>query len=226
MKVVNIAIDGYVGSGKTTLAKGLAQKLGYKFFDTGAIYRGFACEFLNSGLDEKMIDENFVKEFIASLNFEVKFKGDVEHIIINGTDYTASLRECEVSRLSAILAPYESIQNAVKKVQRKFAKHNSCVMEGRDVGFDVLPNADYKFFLTADENVRAKRRYDELISKNKQVSFKNVLKDLRERDYADVHRKVAPLKMAEDAILVDNTNMDLDTALEYCLKIISKTEVN
>ena len=226
MKPLNIAIDGTVGSGKSSLAKALAKELDIMFFDTGALYRAFACEFIAKKFDESVINEKFVENFAKKLNFEVFFEENVEHIKINGVDYTQDLRHSETSRLSAILSPYSSIQNKVKEIQREFAKNNSCVMEGRDVGFDVLPNADFKFFLTADENVRANRRLAELKKSGKNISFEEVLKDLKKRDYMDINRKVAPLKMADDAILIDNSKLNLEKTLEKCLKIIKKSQKN
>ena len=216
--MINIAIDGHVGSGKSTLAKGLAKKLGFKVLDTGAIYRGFACAFKDKGYTE--INDATIEDFVKDAKVEIFFEGELQHVLVNSKDYTAFLREEEISLLSSKVSPYKVLREKVKQLQREFAGKYNCIMEGRDIGTVVLPNADVKFFITASEVVRAQRRYLQYKDKKDGPSFEEVLQDLRERDYRDEHREVAPLKPASDAIIVDTSNMTLEESIDYCLKII------
>lgn len=216
--MINIAIDGTVGSGKSTLARGIADRLGFHVLDTGAIYRALACSFR----DEKhsKIDEQEVEEFIKDKKIEVFFVGKNQHVSVNGVDYTDMLREEEISNLASQISPYPVLREKVRELQQEFAKRYDCIIEGRDIATDVLPNADFKFFLTAKPEIRAMRRYQQ--SQEKNISYEEVLKDLKERDYRDEHRKVAPLKPAKDSIIVDNSQMTLEQTIEYCLNIINK----
>ena len=217
--MINIAIDGHVGSGKSTLARGLAKKLGFNVFDTGAIYRGLACEFKEKGY--KSIDENTILDFISSVEVKIFFEGDVQHVVVNGHDHTPNLRREEISMLSAQISPFPKLREKVKDLQRHFAKEYNCIMEGRDIGTVVLPNADVKFFITASEEVRAQRRFDQVKDKPNSPSYQEILNDLRERDYKDEHRTIAPLKPAKDAIILDTSNMTLDDPIHKCIEIIN-----
>ena len=225
-KFVNIAIDGYVCSGKSTIAKELARRLGYNVFDTGAVYRGIACAFKYLKGDENVIDEKTMKNFANQIFVEIKFVNGLQHVLVNGVDHTKELRTEEISTLSAKLSPYMSIREKVLKIQRKFAEKNNTVMEGRDIGSEVLPNADFKFFITADEKVRATRRYEQQKARgNFDVTFEQVLEDLRDRDYKDTHREHGAIKKTADAHTIDTTNQTLDESVEQCLEIIkSKIE--
>ena len=218
--MINIAIDGHVGSGKSTLARGLAKKLGFNVFDTGAIYRGLACEFKEKGY--KSIDENTISDFISSVEVKIFFEDDVQHVVVNGHDHTPNLRREEISMLSAQISPFPKLREKVKDLQRHFAKEYNCIMEGRDIGTVVLPKADVKFFITASEEVRAQRRFDQVKDKPNSPSYQEILNDLRERDYKDEHRTVAPLKPAKDAIILDTSNMTLDDTINKCIEIINK----
>ena len=217
--MINIAIDGHVGSGKSTLAKGLAKRLGFNVFDTGAIYRGLACEFKEKGY--KSIDENTISDFISSVEVKIFFEDDVQHVVVNGHDHTPNLRREEISMLSAQISPFPVLRDKVKDLQRHFAKEYNCIMEGRDIGTVVLPNADVKFFITASEEVRAQRRFAQVKDKPNSPSYQEILNDLRERDYKDEHRTVAPLKPAKDAIILDTSNMTLDDTINKCIEIIN-----
>ena len=216
--MINIAIDGHVGSGKSTLARGLADKLGFKVFDTGAIYRGLACAFKNSHYNDN--NEENIKDFLKDLDVKIFFKNKLQHVVVFNTDYTPYLRLEEISMLSSQISPYKILRDKVVMLQRNFAKENNCIMEGRDIATVVLPNADVKFFITASETVRANRRYEQIKDKPNSPSYDEILKDLRERDYKDEHRDVAPLKPAKDSIIIDTSNMNLDETIDYCLKII------
>ena len=221
-KTVNIAIDGYVCSGKSTIAKALAKKLGYKVFDTGAIYRGIACAFDYLGLDEKKINEEYIQKFADEIEVKIKFIDNLEHVYVNGIDHTANLRLERTSALSAKISPFVCIREKVLKIQREFAKENDLVMEGRDIGSYVLPEADFKFFVTADEKVRAKRRFDQQRSRGDDVSFDKILEELQERDYADIHRDHGAIKQLPESIVVDTTNQTLTQSVDFCLKEMKK----
>lgn len=219
--MINIAIDGHVGSGKSTLAKGLAKRLNFHVLDTGAIYRGFACAFREKGY--KTIDEEIISKFVENIDVKIFFEQDTQHVVVNGRDYTSQLREEEISMLTSKISIFTKLREEVRSIQRDFARRYNCVMEGRDIGTVVLPNADYKFFVTATEEVRAKRRYEQ--NKDKNLTYQDILNDLRERDYRDEHRDVAPLKPAKDAIIIDNSNMNLEQTIECCLKLIEKNNI-
>ncbi len=221
-KHINIAIDGYVCSGKSTIAKELAKRLGIKVFDTGAIYRGIACAFDYMKLDESKIDEKYIEDFARQINVQVRFMDGAQHVFVNGIDHTQFLRTERTSALSAKISPFTCIRDKVLKLQRDFAKDNDLVMEGRDIGSFVLPNADYKFFCTADENVRAKRRWEQQRRMGDNVEFENVLKELKERDFKDIHRKHGAIVKTDDAIVIDTTNQNVFQSVEFCLKYIKK----
>lgn len=215
--MLNIAIDGYVGSGKSTLANEIAKKLSLKKLDTGAIYRSIACEYRKNF--DFLINAENVERLVKNLKIEVVFEKGVQHVKINGNDYFHHIREEEISILTSQISPYISIRDKVLAVQREFASKYDCVIEGRDIGTVVLPKANFKFFLTGSEEVRAQRRYDQI--KDKQhISFEQILKDLKQRDYNDTHRKVAPLIPAEDAIIIDTTNLTLEETVDKCIDII------
>lgn len=220
--MLNIAIDGHVGSGKSTLSKGLAKRLNLRVLDTGAIYRGIACRFKAEGL-ENHIDEGTINKFVEKLKVQVEFDGDLQRVIVDGVDYTPWLRKEETSVLTSKISPFPKIRDKVLDIQRDFAKKYDCVIEGRDIGTVVLPNADVKFFITASEKVRAQRRYDQIKNLPDSPSYDEILKDLRMRDYQDEHRKIAPLKPAKDSIIMDTSEMTLEQTIEKCVQIIQET---
>lgn len=216
--MINIAIDGHVGSGKSTLAKGIAQKLNYHVLDTGAIYRGLACAYKDKGYRE-INDEN-INNFIKNIKVNVVFEKDIQKVLVDDVDYTPFLRTEETSTLASKISPFQVLRSKVLIIQRDFASKYNCIIEGRDIGTVVLPNADVKFFVTAKEEVRAMRRYEQL--KDKSLSYEEILKDLKERDYKDEHRVIAPLKIAEDSILLDTSNMTLEQTIDKCVNIIEQ----
>ena len=220
--MLNIAIDGHVGSGKSTLSKGIAKKLNLRVLDTGAIYRGIACRFKAEGL-ENHIDEGTINKFVEKLKVQVEFDGDLQRVIVDGVDYTPWLRKEETSVLTSKISPFPKIRDKVLDIQRDFAKKYDCVIEGRDIGTVVLPNADMKFFITASEQVRAQRRYDQIKNLPDSPSYQEILQDLRVRDYQDEHRKIAPLKPARDSIILDTSDMTLEQTIEKCVQIIQET---
>ncbi len=221
-KVTNVTIDGYVCSGKSTIAKALAKTLGFKVFDTGALYRAIACAFDYMKLSESKISEKYIEKFAKQINISVEFVDGVQHAIVNGIDHTANLRTERISALSAKIAPFQCIRDKVLKLQRDFASKNNLVMEGRDIGSTVLPNADFKFFCTADENVRAKRRYEQQREMGNDVEFDDVLEELRARDYADVHREHGAITKLPESIVIDTTKQSLKQSVDFCLNEMRK----
>ncbi|MBP3431294.1 MAG: (d)CMP kinase [Clostridia bacterium] len=221
-KKINIAIDGYVCSGKSTIAKALAKKLGFKVFDTGAVYRGIACAFDYMGLDEKKIDERYIDAFSKQISVKIEFIEGVQHVFVNGIDHTRSLRLERTSALTAKISPFPNIREKTLKIQRDFAKENDLVMEGRDIGSFVLPNADFKFFCTADEQVRAKRRFEQQKAMGNDVEYDKILEELRKRDYADTHRDHGAITIMPDSIIVDTTSQVLEQSVAFCVKEIRK----
>lgn len=218
--MLNIAIDGTAGSGKSALAKGIARKLNIKRLNTGALYRGIACEY-DSFTQEEPNDE-IVEKFAKDLELKVSFNGEEQNVIVNGTNYTQNLKLEKISILTAKIAQFSLLREKVLKLQREFASNNDCVMEGRDICSGVLPNAQVKIFLTASPEKRAQRRYEELKNKPNPPTFEEVLRDLKERDYSDEHRKIAPLKQAKDAVKVDNSEMNLQQTIDFCVELIEK----
>lgn len=219
---INIAIDGYVCSGKSTIARALAKKLNFKVLDTGALYRAVACAFKYMNYNENQINAKTVCDFSKQINVDVEFIDDTQHTLVNCIDYTPFLRTEEISKLSAKLSPFNCVRQKVLNIQRNFAKQNNCVMEGRDIGSYVLPNADFKFFCTADENVRAKRRFEQQKALGNDVEFDDVLKELKTRDYNDVNRAHGAITVTPTSIILDTTNQSLDQSVDFCLKQIQK----
>ena len=219
---VSIAIDGYVCSGKSTIAKELARRLKFNFFDTGAVYRGIACAFKYLNLDENKIDERYIEMFAKQIFVEVKFVNNQEHVYVNGVDHTKNLRRYDITVLSAKISPFVVIRDKVLKIQRNFAKIHNVVMEGRDIGSEVIPDADFKFFTTAEESVRAERRYQQFLERGEDITYEKVLEELRDRDYKDIHREHGAIKMMPDAYLIDTTNQMLDESVNECIDVILK----
>ncbi len=219
---VSIAIDGYVCSGKSTIAKELARRLKFNFFDTGAVYRGIACAFKYLNLDENKIDERYIEMFAKQIFVEVKFVNNQEHVYVNGVDHTKNLRRDDITVLSAKISPFVVIRDKVLKIQRNFAKIHNVVMEGRDIGSEVIPDADFKFFTTAEESVRAERRYQQFLERGEDITYEKVLEELRDRDYKDIHREHGAIKMMPDAYLIDTTNQTLDESVNECIDVILK----
>ena len=219
---VSIAIDGYVCSGKSTIAKELARRLKFNFFDTGAVYRGIACAFKYLNLDENKIDERYIEMFAKQIFVEVKFVNNQEHVYVNGVDHTKNLRRDDITVLSAKISPFVVIRDKVLKIQRNFAKIHNVVMEGRDIGSEVIPDADFKFFITAEESVRAERRYQQFLERGEDITYEKVLEELRDRDYKDIHREHGAIKMMPDAYLIDTTNQTLDESVNECIDVILK----
>lgn len=215
--MIKIAIDGLSGSGKGELSKGLAKKLNLKHLDTGAIFRGIACAFTKLGYSE--LSEQIVDENINNFKVEVVFDENTQNTLLNGENINHLLRAEETSKLASKVSIYAPVREKYLEIVREFANNYDCVIDGRDITSIVLPDADLKIYLTASEEVRAKRRYEENVSKNIACTYEEVLENLQERDYRDTHRDIAPLILVEDAFKVDNSNMTIEETIEHCYKL-------
>lgn len=216
--MIAIAIDGPAGAGKSTIARRAAAELGFIYVDTGALYRtvGLAATRNETYLsDAKMLDG-----LLNSIKVELKFIDGVQHIFLNNEDVSEDIRTPEASMMASKVSAIPAVREYLLELQRDIANKNNVIMDGRDIGTVVLPNAKIKIFLTASAKIRAERRYKELNEKGIKVNFEDVLNDIIERDYNDSHRAIAPLKPAEDSITVDTSNDDLEQAIKKLLCVI------
>ncbi len=211
MKKTVIALDGPSGSGKSTIAKELSKKLNILYLDTGAMYRATALKALNLGIDT--LDEDGVKTFLDGINLEIKYIDGAQHTYLDGEDVSLKIREPHMSMAASNISRLKSVRLKMVEMQRKIAGDMSCVLDGRDIGSCVLPNADYKFYITASSKVRATRRYKELAEKGFEVNFDEILKDIEQRDYNDMHRDFAPLVQAKDAIYLDTSDLTVEEVI-------------
>lgn len=208
---INIAIDGPAGSGKSTMAKALAKSMNILYLDTGAMYRACALKAIKTKTD--ISDEAAVIDCMRDLALEIKYEDGVQKTILDGEDVSERIREPEVSMAASTVSQYPAVRLKMVEKQREIADKMSCVLDGRDIGTFVLPEADFKFFLTADASVRAQRRYDELTAKGFQVDREELEREIVCRDEQDSSRALAPLKRAEDAVLIDTSSMTIDEVL-------------
>lgn len=219
-KTINIAIDGPAGAGKSTIAKAAAKALGFIYVDTGALYRAVAYFMISHRIDVNKEDK--VASYLCDVVPELKYIDGVQHVFLNGEDVSDKIRTPEVSMGASAVSAIPRVRDFLFDLQKKIAAENNVVMDGRDIGTVVLPNADVKIYLTASAEERARRRHKELTEKGENVNFEEVLADVNKRDYNDTHREVAPLKQAEDAILCDTTNVDLQGAIDMLINIINE----
>lgn len=217
---VNVAIDGPAGAGKSTVAKGAAAKLGYIYVDTGALYRAVGVYALRNGIDTKNADG--VSSLLPEISVELKFIDGVQHVLLNGDDVSVEIRTPDASMAASNVSAIPAVRAFLFDLQRDIAKKNNCLMDGRDIGTVVLPNAQVKIFLTADPEERAMRRYKELKEKGSDVKYEDVLDDLIKRDYQDSHREIAPLKPAEDSVLFNTTGYTLEESVAKVISIIEE----
>ena len=224
MKLVSVAIDGPVGAGKSTIARTAAKRLGFVYCDTGALYRAVGLYCLRNGTD--MGDGNAIAARLPEITVEIRLVDGVQRVFLNGNDVSEEIRLPEVSMAASTVSAVPEVRAALLDLQRGIAEKNNVIMDGRDIGTVVLPNADVKIFLTAKPEIRAKRRYDELVSKGMDVVFEDVLEDLQKRDYNDSHRAAAPLKQAEDAVLADTSELDFEQSVELVCGIIQNQNSN
>ena len=212
---MNIAIDGPAGAGKSSIAKLVAKKLNYVYVDTGAMFRTMAYYFLTNGIDTT--DENAVNEKCQAIDITIQYENGEQHIFLNGADVSKEIRKEEVGKNASVVAKYPKVREKLLELQRNLAAANDVIMDGRDIGTHVLPNADVKVFLTADAHVRAQRRYEEFTAKGINCTLENVEREVIERDERDMNRAIAPLKQAEDAVRVDTSQMNIDEVVN-CLR--------
>ena len=218
-KYYSIAIDGPAGAGKSTIAKRLAKELGYHYVDTGAIYRTLGYFFDLVGIGPKDIDG--ITRLIDECVIEIEWDEDgSQHMFLNEIDVSDDIRTPEISKIASAVSAHKLVRDTLLDMQRDVAKKHNVIMDGRDIGSVVLPKADVKFYLTASPEVRAKRRFDELAAKGSKDTFSKVLKDVNDRDYADMNRPVAPLKQTKSHILVDTSDMDVDQVVETMKAIV------
>lgn len=218
--MITIAIDGPSGSGKSTISKIIAKKMGFINVDTGALYRTIAYFFLENKINYR--EKSEVLKSLNNISVSLKNENFSQTIFLNGVDVTQKIRTNEISMLSSEISVIPEVRQFLLKLQRDIAKENNVVIDGRDIGTVVIPNADVKIFLTADPKVRAKRRYNQLISKGQSTTFDEILELINKRDYNDIHRKISPLKKANDAILVDNSNLNQQDTVYKLIEIIKK----
>ena len=220
-KMISVAIDGPAGAGKSTIARRLARELGYRYVDTGAIYRTVAYFMDLWGVSPKDVDG--VTRYIDELTVGIEYDEDgVQHMLMNGMDVTEDIRSQDISQKASLISAHAVVREMLLDMQREVAQRFNVIMDGRDIGTVVLPKATVKIFLTASPEVRARRRTDELLAKGQKANYDTVLKEIRQRDYQDTHREIAPLKMARDSIKVDTSDMSLDQAVEAIREIILK----
>ncbi len=217
-----IAVDGPAASGKSTLARQLADELGYLYFDTGVMYRAVTLAALEQLVD--IMDEDIVTQIAATIDLDVRpptrEDGRQYDVLMNGKDVTWAIRSAEVDQNVSQVSIYRGVREAMTKIQRQIGLRGDVVMAGRDIGTVVLPEADLKIYLDASVEARAQRRFDELEARGQTVEFDEILEGMRERDHLDSTRAIAPLRPAEDAIMIDSTSMDIDQVLAHVLSII------
>lgn len=220
MNNIRIAIDGPSGAGKSTLAQAAAAALGYIYVDTGAIYRTIGLHIWKSGVDPA--DTEAVIAELPSLRIELHYEDGQQRMLLNGQDVTEEIRLPEVSQYTSAVSAIPAVRTFLLEMQRELAHTQSVIMDGRDIGTVVLPDAEVKIFLTASTQARAERRMLELARRGTPQDYENVLKEIEERDWRDTHRDAAPLQQAADAILLDTTALDFQESLDVLLKIVQE----
>ena len=220
-KKISVAIDGPAGAGKSTIARRLAAELGYRYVDTGAIYRTVA-DFMDLwGVSPKDVDG--VNRYIDELTIGIEYDEDgLQHMIMNGMDVTQDIRSQDISQKASLISAHAVVREVLLDMQRDMAKNYDVVMDGRDIGTVVLPKATVKIFLTASPEVRAERRCKELQEKGQKAQYAQILKEIQQRDYQDTHREIAPLKMCRGSVKVDTSNLNLEESVAAIRKIIEE----
>ncbi len=218
--MISVAIDGPAGAGKSTIAKMVSKKLGYIYVDTGALYRSIGYFVLKNGGDIDNADS--VVSFLPQIQVEIKFIDGVQHVFVNGEDVSDKIRTEEVSQAASKASAIPAVREFLLDLQRSFAEKYNIVMDGRDIGTVVLPNATVKIFLTASAEERANRRYLEQKERGYDVNYDDILADIKERDYRDMNREIAPLKCADDAIYLDTSPNTVEQSIQAVLDIINQ----
>ncbi|MDY2910571.1 MAG: (d)CMP kinase [Agathobacter sp.] len=218
--IYNIAIDGPAGAGKSTIAKKLAADLGYVYVDTGAMYRAMAYYFLQNNIAAD--DEAAISAACPDVNVTIEYKDGAQQVILNGENVNGVIRNEEVGNMASATSVYPVVRTKLVELQRQLAAKQSVIMDGRDIGTVVLPDANVKIYLTASSKVRAKRRYDELTAKGEKCDLDAIEQDIIDRDYRDMHRETSPLKQADDAVLLDSSDLDIDGVVAKMKEIIKE----
>ena len=217
---MNIAIDGPAGAGKSTIAKRLAKKLGFIYVDTGAMYRAMAYYFLQHNIDAK--DENAIAAACPDVDVTITYENGEQQVLLNGENVNGVIRNEEVGNMASSTSVYPVVRKKLVELQRQLAKSADVIMDGRDIGTCVLPDAQVKIYLTASSATRAKRRYDELTEKGVSCDLAEIEKDIIDRDYRDMHRETSPLRQAEDAVLVDSSEINIDEVVDAIYQVYSE----
>lgn len=223
MCVINVAIDGPAGAGKSTIAKAAAKEIGFIYVDTGALYRTVGINALRNKVN--MESDEDIASVLPSTQVQLKFVDGEQRMYLNGEDVSSEIRLPEASMAASRVSAVPKVREFLFDLQRDLAKKNNCIMDGRDIGTVVLPDAKVKIFLTASPECRADRRYKELCQKGVEVNYDDVLSDIVKRDYNDSHRAVAPLKPAEDSVYLDTSELDLQQSIDAVINII-KEKIN
>ncbi len=218
--MISIAIDGPAGAGKSTLSRTVAKTLGYIYVDTGALYRTVGLKFIRLGYDTELNCD--VAEVLKDTTADIRFVDGEQRVFLDGEDVSDKIRTPKASMMASAVSAKPEVREFLLNMQRKLAEDNNVVMDGRDIGTVVLPNATLKIYLTASAEDRAMRRYKEMLEKGQEAVFDDVYKDMVQRDYNDMNRAIAPLKKADDAILADTTGFEFEQSLELLLKIIKE----
>lgn len=213
----NVAIDGPAGAGKSTIAKLVAKEKGYVYVDTGAMYRGLAIHFLENGIEAE--ETGKIVEACKDADVTIRYEDGQQQVYLNGKNITAKLREEVVGNMASKSSAIPEVRAKLLELQRELARKENVIMDGRDIGTCVLPDADVKVFLTASVETRAKRRYDELVEKGVACDLEEIARDIAERDERDSTREIAPLKQAEDAVLVDSSHMTIEEVVAAIVKL-------
>jgi len=218
--IVNVAIDGPAGAGKSTVSRAAAKAVGYIYVDTGALYRAVGVNALRKGINTK--DKPAVAASLADISVDLVFENGEQKVLLNGENVSSEIRTPLASMAASDVSAVPEVRAFLFDLQRDIAKRNNCIMDGRDIGTVVLPDAKVKIFLTASPEERATRRYKELIEKGTDVKYEDVLSELIERDYNDSHREIAPLKPAKDGVILDTTGLSLEESVNEIIRIIKE----
>lgn len=218
--IYSVALDGPGGAGKSTIAKQVAKQRGIVYVDTGAMYRTIALYMLENQVDTD--DEAAVQAALDNIEIRLDYRDDTQIILLNGRDVSGEIRQNNVSMAASKVSAYKTVRAFLLEAQRNAAKKQSVIMDGRDIGTVVLPDAQVKIYLTADSSVRSERRYKELCEKGQSVSLQQVLDDINQRDYNDIHRRESPLRQAQDAVLIDTSKMNFEQSVQAVLNLIDE----
>ena len=220
--MISVAMDGPVGAGKSTVARESAKRLGFIYADTGALYRAIGLYAVRKGVEDGKTEgyAEKVASLLPEITVEIKLENGTQKVFLCGEDVSGEIRRPDISMAASAVSAIPAVRDFLLELQRGIARDNDVLMDGRDIGTVVLPSADVKIFITADPEIRARRRYDELVKKGVETDFEQVLADLNQRDYQDTHRETAPLKMAEDAVLLDTSGLDFEGSVQAVVELV------